>query len=114
MKIGQGLGRTERLGLRHEGREQVERAVGLSDERRQRSAPVTGAVAFGTIDERAARRIAAVGGRQEGQGEMINALVMAALGNEPMEMTSPQFAKFVRAEIEVGATVLKAAGIKPQ
>ena len=39
---------------------------------------------------------------------------LAALGNEPMEMTPPQFAKFVRAEIEVGATVLKAAGIKPQ
>lgn len=39
---------------------------------------------------------------------------LAALGNEPMEMTPPQFAKFVRSEIEVGATVLKAAGIKPQ
>jgi tripartite-type tricarboxylate transporter receptor subunit TctC len=39
---------------------------------------------------------------------------LASLGNEPMEMTPAQFAKFVRAEIEVGATVLKAAGIKPQ
>ncbi|MBY0269907.1 MAG: tripartite tricarboxylate transporter substrate binding protein [Burkholderiales bacterium] len=39
---------------------------------------------------------------------------LAALGNEPMEMTPQQFAKFVRSEIEVGATVLKAAGIKPQ
>jgi tripartite-type tricarboxylate transporter receptor subunit TctC len=39
---------------------------------------------------------------------------LAGLGNEPMEMTPAQFAKFVRAEIEVGATVLKAAGIKPQ
>lgn len=39
---------------------------------------------------------------------------LAALGNEPMEMDTAQFAKFVRSEIEVGATVLKAAGIKPQ
>lgn len=39
---------------------------------------------------------------------------LASLGNEPMEMTPAQFAKFVRSEIEVGATVLKAAGIKPQ
>lgn len=39
---------------------------------------------------------------------------LAALGNEPMEMNPAQFAKFVRSEIEVGATVLKAAGIKPQ
>jgi tripartite-type tricarboxylate transporter receptor subunit TctC len=39
---------------------------------------------------------------------------LAALGNEPMEMDPAQFAKFVRSEIEVGATVLKAAGIKPQ
>lgn len=39
---------------------------------------------------------------------------LAGLGNEPMEMDPAQFAKFVRSEIEVGATVLKAAGIKPQ
>ena len=39
---------------------------------------------------------------------------LAALGNEPMEMTPAQFAKFVRSEIETGSTVLKAAGIKPQ
>lgn len=39
---------------------------------------------------------------------------LSALGNEPMEMTPAQFAKFVRSEIETGATVLKAAGIKPQ
>jgi tripartite-type tricarboxylate transporter receptor subunit TctC len=39
---------------------------------------------------------------------------LAGLGNEPMEMTPADFAKFVRAEISSGATVLKAAGIKPQ
>ncbi|MBX3661020.1 MAG: tripartite tricarboxylate transporter substrate binding protein [Burkholderiales bacterium] len=39
---------------------------------------------------------------------------LSALGNEPMEMTPAQFAKFVRSEIETGAMVLKAAGIKPQ
>ena len=39
---------------------------------------------------------------------------LAALGNEPMEMTPAQFARFVRSEIEVGAKVLQAAGIKPQ
>jgi tripartite-type tricarboxylate transporter receptor subunit TctC len=39
---------------------------------------------------------------------------LASLGNEPMEMTPAQFAKFVRSEIATGATVLKAAGIKPQ
>ncbi len=39
---------------------------------------------------------------------------LAALGNDPMDMTPAQFAKFVRQEIATGATVLKAAGIKPQ
>lgn len=39
---------------------------------------------------------------------------LAGLGNEPMEMAPVQFAKFVREEIATGATVLKAAGIKPQ
>lgn len=39
---------------------------------------------------------------------------LTALGNEPMDMTPAQFAKFTRDEIEVGAAVLKAAGIKPQ
>ncbi len=39
---------------------------------------------------------------------------LAALGNEPMEMDPANFAKFVRSEIEVGAKVLQAAGIKPQ
>jgi len=39
---------------------------------------------------------------------------LAGLGNEPMEMDPAQFAKFVRSEIEVGAKVLQAAGIKPQ
>jgi len=39
---------------------------------------------------------------------------LAGLGNEPMEMAPAQFAKFVREEIATGATVLKAAGIKPQ
>jgi tripartite-type tricarboxylate transporter receptor subunit TctC len=38
---------------------------------------------------------------------------LAALGNEPMEMTPAQFAKFVREEIETYAVLLKAAGIKP-
>lgn len=39
---------------------------------------------------------------------------LAGLGNEPMEMNPADFAKFVRAEINSGATILKAAGIKPQ
>lgn len=39
---------------------------------------------------------------------------LAGLGNEPMEMTPAQFAKFVREEIKTGAMVLQAAGIKPQ
>jgi tripartite-type tricarboxylate transporter receptor subunit TctC len=39
---------------------------------------------------------------------------LVSLGNEPMDMTPAQFAKFVREEIATGATVLKAAGIKPQ
>ncbi len=39
---------------------------------------------------------------------------LAGLGNEPMDMTPAQFAKFVRQEIATGATVLQAAGIKPQ
>lgn len=39
---------------------------------------------------------------------------LAGLGNEPMDMTPAQFAKFVREEIATGAEVLRAAGIKPQ
>lgn len=39
---------------------------------------------------------------------------LKALGNDPMEMTPAQFAKFVREEIKSAATVLKAAGVKPQ
>ncbi|MFN7275980.1 MAG: Bug family tripartite tricarboxylate transporter substrate binding protein [bacterium] len=39
---------------------------------------------------------------------------LAALGNEPMEMTPAQFAAFVREEIETYAVLLRAAGIKPQ
>ena len=39
---------------------------------------------------------------------------LGSLGNESMEMNPAEFAKFVRSEIETGATVLKAAGIKPQ
>jgi tripartite-type tricarboxylate transporter receptor subunit TctC len=51
--------------------------------------------------------------KQAGNDPVIKAK-LAGLGNEPMEMNPAEFAKFVRAEIEVGATVLKAAGIKPQ
>jgi tripartite-type tricarboxylate transporter receptor subunit TctC len=39
---------------------------------------------------------------------------LAALGNELMDMTPAQFSKFVRAELESYAVLLKAAGIKPQ
>jgi hypothetical protein len=46
MTVGQRLDRAERLRLGHERREQVERAVSLGDERRQRRAPVARAVAL--------------------------------------------------------------------
>ena len=36
------------------------------------------------------------------------------LGNAPMEMSVPEFAKFVRSEIDDYQRVVKAAGIKPQ
>jgi tripartite-type tricarboxylate transporter receptor subunit TctC len=36
------------------------------------------------------------------------------LGNDTMDMSPAEFAKFVRAEIEVYGRLLKAAGIKPQ
>lgn len=39
---------------------------------------------------------------------------LAALGNEPMDMSPEQFAKFVRDEMATYAVVIKAAGIKPQ
>lgn len=39
---------------------------------------------------------------------------LVTLGNDPMDMTPAQFAKFVREEIATSAVVLKAAGIKPQ
>ena len=36
------------------------------------------------------------------------------LGNDPMDMSSQDFARFVRSEIEDYQRVIKAAGIKPQ
>jgi tripartite-type tricarboxylate transporter receptor subunit TctC len=39
---------------------------------------------------------------------------LGSLGNETMDMTPAQFSKFVREEIASGATLLQAAGIKPQ
>jgi tripartite-type tricarboxylate transporter receptor subunit TctC len=36
------------------------------------------------------------------------------LGNDPMDMSPPEFARFVRAEIEDYQRVVRAAGIKPQ
>ena len=39
---------------------------------------------------------------------------LAAMGNDPLQMTTPEFAKFVRAEIADIAVLLKAAGVKPQ
>jgi tripartite-type tricarboxylate transporter receptor subunit TctC len=39
---------------------------------------------------------------------------LAALGNETMDMSPEQFAKFVRDEMATYAAVIKAAGIKPQ
>ena len=39
---------------------------------------------------------------------------LATLGNDPMDMTPAQFARFVRDEIAGSALLLKAAGIKPQ
>jgi tripartite-type tricarboxylate transporter receptor subunit TctC len=38
----------------------------------------------------------------------------AKLGNEPMSMTSEEFARFVRSEMESAARIVKAAGITPQ
>jgi tripartite-type tricarboxylate transporter receptor subunit TctC len=35
-------------------------------------------------------------------------------GGEPMSMTQPEFARFVRSEIEIAARIIKAAGIKSQ
>ncbi len=39
---------------------------------------------------------------------------LSNLGTLPMQMTAPQFAEFVRKEIEESQRILKAAGIKPQ
>jgi tripartite-type tricarboxylate transporter receptor subunit TctC len=39
---------------------------------------------------------------------------LAKLGNEPMSMTSEEFARFVRSEMESVARIVKAAGITPQ
>ena len=47
-----------------------------------------------------------------GNSEMKETL--AKLGNEPLIMPPPQFAAFVRREIEDAAKIIKAAGIKPQ
>jgi hypothetical protein len=37
-----------------------------------------------------------------------------ALGNEPMDMNSAAFAKFVREKVDGNGRVIRAAGIKPQ
>jgi tripartite-type tricarboxylate transporter receptor subunit TctC len=39
---------------------------------------------------------------------------LANLGNDTMDMSPPEFAKFVREETETYAHIIKAAGIKPQ
>jgi tripartite-type tricarboxylate transporter receptor subunit TctC len=39
---------------------------------------------------------------------------LIALGNDTMDMSPPEFAKFVREEIDTYQRVIKAAGIKPQ
>jgi tripartite-type tricarboxylate transporter receptor subunit TctC len=39
---------------------------------------------------------------------------LASLGNDPMDMSPDEFARFVRSEMEDYARVVKAAGIKPQ
>ncbi len=39
---------------------------------------------------------------------------LANLGNDTMDMSQPEFAKFVREELETYARVIKDAGIKPQ
>jgi tripartite-type tricarboxylate transporter receptor subunit TctC len=38
----------------------------------------------------------------------------AASGTEPLSMSQPEFARFVRAEIDNAARVVKAAGIKAE
>ena len=38
---------------------------------------------------------------------------LARLGAEPMPMTSPQFQAHVQKDIELNATLVKAAGLKP-
>jgi len=39
---------------------------------------------------------------------------LASLGNDPMDMSPAQFAKFVRSEMQTAADIVKAAGIKPR
>jgi len=39
---------------------------------------------------------------------------LLALGNDAMDMSPAEFARFVRDEIETYQRVIKAAGIKPQ
>ncbi len=39
---------------------------------------------------------------------------LAGLGNDPMDMSTEEFARFVRSEIEDYSRVVKAAGLKPQ
>ena len=38
---------------------------------------------------------------------------LAKLGSEPMPMTQPEFDTFIHKEIDLNATLVKAAGIKP-
>ena len=39
---------------------------------------------------------------------------LANLGNDPMDMSAPDFGRFVRSEIDDYQRVVRAAGIKPQ
>ncbi len=75
---GQCLGVVERAHLGHEACEQIQRAVAFGDEACQRAAPIAALLGIGPLDQRPARGLGAVRGRQPGQREMVATLVMLA------------------------------------
>ena len=83
MQVGQRLGGAERAHLGHEGGEQVERAVGLGDERGERAPPVAATLRIRPVDQRPPGGIGTVGCRQPGQRQVVAALIVRAFGLEP-------------------------------
>ena len=92
MQEGQRLFIVERAHLWHEPGEEIERAVGLGDEARERGAPVAALLGVGPVDKRPAGGFRTVRGRQPAQRQVVAALEMLAFAEKlglPLAVNQP-------------------------